>query len=1019
MTSARWLLALGLVVLLAAAYAGCEGGQAAPPFSYYEDQIQPIVQMGCALQTTGCHLSSPQGTAAGNLDLATYDSFMRRADVLPAYGPYPVGVLLLKSGAPVQIPVETFDGTVMITTDIRHAAGAGIQVDSRGYARLRQWIEAGHTRTGVPSDTLSENLGECTHGAGTFPGFVPSAAPSDTEAFNRFVSEVSPVLARCSGGSCHGAPIADLFLSCGETDEEKRWNYFIATQHLSDPVDSSELLRRPLSSQRGGTYHTGGTIFESTDDAGYAAMLAWATDVVARNPEIARETDTDEALRFFANRVQPVLVRKGCMFLNCHSPAMFHDLRLHGGSQGSFSRVATRRNYESSRLLLSLEASDPNQSRLIAKNLFPATLVSGADGIPHRGGSLLEDLGGGTGTVHPATLADCAGVDADAGDLNEIPAYCVLARWQAIERAAAIARGEILPATEVIRSVVWVVRPMDVGAPSDFDTYRPGADLVMASATVDGSGAITLGPTSSLLAGCGLMSASADVRTPAVSWDASKLAFAARSSADEPLRLYWMNEDGSSCEPIPDLASATARDAESGLLEHDFDPSFAPDGRIVFASTRGNLNCEGLSSCGPTRTPASMQPNANLYVYEPMASASVRQLTYLLNQELNPSFMLDGRVIMTAEKREPEFHQFAGRRINLDGGDYHPLFAQRPSVGFASATEIVELANRNFAVVAAPLDATHGAGSIVILNRSIGPDQVDRDPNDRFYIASTRMPVPGAFEGGAGAFRSPAPLPTGRMLVACDTTVTSLTSATYDFEICELDPRTGEVRRVAGSAGQADIEVVAVYGRANRGVFASRIDEANGHTTVDPGATDAIVRVQDFPLLATLVFSNTRTGRPIDSAIGGFDVLATTPPPDSAVSFGDVSDHVVTDSFGSVYVSDRLLGHVPLLGDDSALFQYRGGTPIRLRATDSSGAPLQFAAGAPFTGEIIQREEMQFYPGERANQMLPRRFFNGLCGGCHGSISGRELDVAVNVDVLTSASRTEARDATPVSLLTP
>lgn len=1015
MSSARWLLAAGLVVLLGAAYAGCETGQAAPPFSYYEDQIQPIVQMGCAMQTTGCHLASPQGTAAGNLDLTSYDSFMRRDDVLPAYGPYPVGLLLMKGGPPVEIPVETFDGTVMITTDIRHTAGAGIQVDSRGYTRLRQWIEAGHTRTGVPSNLLSTSIGECTHGAGTFPGFDPAAAPADAAAFNRFVSEVSPVLARCSGGSCHGAPTADLYLSCGETDEELRWNYFIATQHLSSPVASSELLRRPLSKQRGGTFHEGGTIFDSTSDAGYQVLESWATDVVTRNPDIADETDADEGLRFFANRVQPVLVRKGCMFLNCHSAAMFHDLRLHGGSQGSFSRVATRRNYEASRLLLSLESSDPNQSRIIAKNLFPTTLVPGADGIAHRGGSLFEDLGGGGGTLHPATLADCASIDADAGDLNEIPAYCVLARWQAIEREAAITRGEILPATELVRSVVWVTRPADVGSPTDFDTYRPGADLVMATPTIGADGAMTLGPTTSLLAGCGLSSASADVRTPAVSWDASKIAFAARSSASDPLRLYWMNEDGSSCAQIPDVPSGTARDSESGLLEHDFDPAFAPDGRIVFASTRGNLDCAGLDSCGPTRTPASMQPNANLYIYEPAAAVKVRQLTFLLNQEFNPSFMLDGRAIFTAEKREPDFHQFAARRINLDGGDYHPLFAQRPSAGFASATEVIELANRNFAMVAAPLDATNGAGAIVILNRSIGPDQTDRDPNDRFYISSTRIPAPGAFDGGAGAFRSPTPLPTGRLLVSCDTTASSLTAATYDFEICELDPRTGAVRRVAGSAGQADVDVVAVYARANHGNFMSRVDEPNGRTMVVPGEQDAVVRVHDFPLLATLLFANTRTGRPINPAIHGFDVLASSPPPDSAQGFGDVMSNVVSDAFGSVYVNDRVLGNVPLFGDGSAAFSFRGGTPIRLRPTDDAGRPLQFAAGDPFAGEMIQREQMQFYPGERVTQALPRRFFNGLCAGCHGSISGRELDVAVDIDVLTSASHTEARSAAPTS----
>jgi hypothetical protein len=58
---------------------------------------------------------------------------------------------------------------------------------------------------------------------------------------------------------------------------------------------------------------------------------------------------------------------------------------------------------------------------------------------------------------------------------------------------------------------------------------------------------------------------------------------------------------------------------------------------------------------------------------------------------------------------------------------------------------------------------------------------------------------------------------------------------------------------------------------------------------------------------------------------------------------------------------------------------------------------------------------MQYYPGEHLKQSMQRKLFDGVCAGCHGSISGRELDIAVNVDVLTSASRTLAADA-PVVL---
>src|SRR5262249_19313755 len=143
----------------------------------------------------------------------------------------------------------------------------------------------------------------------------------------------------------------------------------------------------------------------------------------------------------------------------------------------------------------------------------------------------------------------------------------------------------------------------------------------------------------------------------------------------------------------------------NGLLIHNFDPSYAPaeaaSSHIVFASTRGNLNAGVYDYQGPQRTPANTnKPNANLYMFEPAGgSTRGRQPTYLLNMERQPSFMSDGRLVFTAEKRAPNFYQLALRRINLDGGDYHPLYAQRGSIGYPEATQVVELADKNFAAI--------------------------------------------------------------------------------------------------------------------------------------------------------------------------------------------------------------------------------------------------------------------------------------------------------------------------------
>lgn len=990
-----------------------------PSGSYFEERIQPILRESCVRQNTGCHLATPEGTAAGNLDLSSYDAAMRRADVFTIYGPYAAPLALLKPGDPITVRVETFgepgdalaDRLVSIETNIAHAGGSTFDLGTEGYALLQEWIRNGHTRSGAPDRTLVANSGACRSGVGTAHGWDPAAPPGP--GFESFARDVQPVLREnCAGSSCHGNPIADMYLACGDNDEEVRWNHWVASQFISESTSTSELLRRPLSTLVGGTFHEGGNVLGSTDDVRYQALFAWVDSLTPeeRRPVVPAGVN-DRAFRFFANRVQPALVREGCMFLNCHSPSMFHDLRLRGGSGGHFGRLATIENYEEARLMLAVDASDPNESRIIAKNLYPSDQVSGAEGLAHRGGSLFEDFGAlPSGDLNSADPTDCASfsdADLDTGDLNTLPAYCVLARWHAIER-----EEEFGAAAAPIDAVVWVNRPAGVGRLDDFETYRGGATLMIADASVGAGDVVALAGDTELSSGCGFAAGSADIRQPAVSWDGLTVAFAARTSAAAPFRIYQVGVDGSSCAPVAGIAPAT--NEEAGIRLHDLDPAYAADGRLIFASTRGYLTDGPVGEAGPSRTPASLAPNANLFIRD--LDGTVRQLTFQLNQELAPSFMTDGRLIFTAEKRELEFHMMSGRRLNLDGGDYHPLFAQRESVGFRSATEIVELLDRNLAFVASNLDAADGAGVLGVVNRSIGPDQNDRPAGDRSYISSLDFPL-GTVDAPSGAYRSPAGLPTGHVLISCVRGATSLSAGGFAYRLCDLDLSTNAIVEIGGGAG-ANIDGVPVYRRSEREVFGSRFDEANGHTEIVAGATDAEVVITDFTLMATLLFSNIRTNRPLNRDIASVGVFWANPPPDSATSFAGLSD-VATDGFGMFYRGRTMLGTAPIDGDGSVSLLVTGGTPIQLMPLDSAGNPLAFdpALGGPFTGEMVQREHMTFYPGERIRQSFPRTFFNSLCGGCHGSITGRELDVAVDVDIFTSASpNVSAIDESPIDL---
>jgi hypothetical protein len=976
------------MLLTSLASISCKGAEQPEAKPYFDRTILPILQGSCAQQTAGCHRSDEKGNALGNLDTTSFEMLDRRRDLLVTYGPYGAPGLLAKVAGPSAVPVSTLDGTVAITTDIRHAANAGIDPTSDGYATIRRWLDGGATRNNVgPAAPKFTAVGPCKVSVPSAAGFDPKAAPP---GFSEFVDRVQPVLKKsCSAGSCHGNDVADLSLTCGETEEQQRWNAWIAAQFIAATPEASEIVRRPLSPARGGVYHEGGVVFDGTDDEGYKAILAWAKSVGPPKVDAS-----EEGLRYFANRVQPMMVRKGCMFLGCHSPSMFHDLRLSGGSGGQFSLAATRRNYEFSQLMLAIEAPDPNVSRLIKKNLFPYDRANDrtAIGTRHRGGALLEDVPRADVTSSaPPKLDDCKAHDLDKGDLNTIPGWCIFAKWHSIERKVAIAKGTIT--AEPLSGVAWIERAPNTDVPQAFDTFRGGAKLVLAAATMDAAGVVTMGAEDDLGAKCGL--SGADIRGPAVSWDGKKLAFAARANADSPLAIYTANADGSACSKHAKISAHDAR--SNGILVHDFDPTWAPDGRLVFASTRGAIKQSDVDYDGATRTPASMLPNSNLYILE---GDNIRQLTFLLNAELAPSFMLDGRLMYTAEKRAPGFYQLAARRQNLDGGDYHPLFAQRKSVGFEQLTEVAELADRNFVGIFSDKGALAGAGAVGVINRSLGPDQAARDPSDRFYLKSLHLPD-GAANGkpmSTGAYRSPSPLPTHGFLAS----YSAGNPYAFDggFDLVQVDAREG-TRTVLATrpAGRSIVEAVAVYARPNHGVFTSRLDEVNGATTIEPGARDALAHVLDMPMLGSLIFENTREGRKVDRMLSGLGLLESLPPPAGSTSFDGLDPaFVASDEYGKLWIKRRRLGKANIADDGSISFRIPGGMPF----------VLELYTGKDSVLSATQKEEMQLLPGERARIAFRGPLFDAQCGGCHGSISGREIDVHLTPDILTSASRVEA-----------
>lgn len=981
-------IAISLFALLAAA--GC-GDDDPPGSTYYERNIEPILIQFCAGNVAGCHVANdddPFQFAAGNLDVSSFERLQKRRDLMRPFGPYSVPVMLIKAVGETDELGFNYNGEFR-PLKVQHAGGPVFQVGSDAYLTLLTWMENGATENGLPPPAPPRTGdGPCSTAIPT--GFDPAEYTANAE-FARFRDDVQPLLNDCNSGNCHGTPQADFYITCGDDDDQLAFNFSQVWSFVDDPVDNSQVLQVPLAVQAGGYFHTGGEHFASRDSDEYRVIKEWATAV--GKVDFA---GGDAGKAFFEDHVQPVLVERGCSFEACHSPQATNDFKMRSGSQGFFSAIALERNYELlKKEFLAFEMPDVRRGRAVAKSILP---VFG--GIAHRGGPVLETPG--SGGAQPGTCPT-------PYDPATASAYCTFQEWLDVERAALIADGTVLPlGTGDTVPLVYVDRAEDhVAGPLEFDTYQADSDLMIATATVAADGSISAGAPASLLDNCAGASnrAVVDVRGPDVSFDGERVAFAMRTSADEPLSIYIVGIDGAGCTrvtpPQPD---------QNGIKIHNFDPAWAPDDQwLVFASTRG------ATGNGPSLSRRLFLPQADIWRMR-VDGSDPEPMTFLTNSEVNPQWKRIGQVTMTTEKVSEGFYQLAGRRINWDLTDYHPLLAQRaespfadpadptamaPSVGYQQATDVRESSNGDFLLILSDAGARGGAGTLAIFNRSVGPFELGRD--DPGFLKSVTIPDPAATgrvgSSSTGAYRSPFPLLDGRIMASYAEGFTGDlgTATSFNWDIVAVNPRTGEREAIIGGPG-AQVEAVLALKYPERDFFLNKRQLVFGGARDEQLAADneAWVHLPDAPVVMTLFDANLRRGRPFDLYSGARYIAAWT---EAGAPAGS------TANTGDIYQNRTYLGRAPLASDGSVRFRAPAGTPLLLELQDGDGNVL-----------FRMTEEHQLGPGEVISLGIAGELFDAVCGGCHGSVSGSELDVAVTPDALTGASESLSADSDPVTL---
>ena len=968
--------------------AGC--GDSPPGKTYFERSIQPILNDSCVRGTSGCHDAknndSQYDFAAGNLDLTSFENVQKRRDALTPFGPYPEALLLIKAVGPKQLKLQygyLADGTTprFLDIDVQHSGGGSrIDVGSDAYFTLKNWLDNGATENGLKPPTPART-GDGACSTAVPPGFTKAGfvnTPQKTMYFDAFVSSVQPVLERhgCNAGTCHGAPQSDFYITCGTDDDQRAFNFSQAWSFVNSPVDDSQILKIPLAVAAGGHGHTGGDQFASTDADDFKALRTWASGV-----GVLDFAGGDPVKQFFKDNVQPILLQRGCSFQGCHSPQAANDFKLRSGTQGFFSAVALQKNYELLKgEFMAMEFADARRSRAVAKPILEddPRIANQVGGMVHRGGAVLENQDGPSGPG--SNPAACGAFNAATSS-----PFCTIQEWVTRERAAMPGQVTDLAMGQPL-GIVYVKR---TAAPTasrlEFDTFQGNADLMKATSTLGAGGSLgTAGAETSLLNNCGgaLAAGPADVQAPEVAPDGNRIVFAARETAGDTLGIWIVDAQGNNCTRLtPNVAGV-----------HNFDPIFSPDGQeIVFASTRGKA--------GPTKSRRRFLPQSDLWRVRlsgafSIDSASYEQMTVLSNSEVGPAFMREGRMTMTTEKTSDGFYQLSGRRMNWDLTDYHPLLAQRKeslyvdgdiaakkaSIGYSSATDVREGADGNFMMILADVNQTTGApmtpgaqGALATFNRSVGPFEAGRSDNG--FLKSVRI------LDGALVYRNPVTAPDGTILV------------TKNFDLGSFNPRTLAFTPLFGSAG-VRVDAQLIMKVPTRVMYKNRRQLVFGGSGAASDTTHALVHMPDAPMLFTLFTGNLRRGHPVDAFRSAkyLKVELEAPCPTAGCSA----------NLNGIFEQRTDVGSFALADDGSVRVVLPAQKGLIFSLEDQDHKPV-----------VKMTEEHQLGPGESVSMGVTQSLFDVVCAGCHGSVSGSELDIGVSADALTGASRSLSATKTP------
>ncbi len=770
----------------------------------------------------------------------------------------------------------------------------------------------------------------------------------------------------CSSTACHGvddeafaeldpAYFAFPLDAQGHIRGEERLQHaFDRARHTLSPAGPifADLIRKPLDESLGGSSHRGGVQFRSMNDPALAALMSWA-----EAQPMERAQPLSSLAQRYAEDVQPLLARSGCMITNCHGSGASNSLIFDPGVLGEFDDGATLRNYEKVAFHLNLDTPDPRMARIVRK-IIPVD----RGGIFHRGGNEL--------------------FEEDDPDLAPLLDFMQHARVELGVEETGVETGIVFAATDPTPRELY-----DIGA------WQPGGDIYTLIPAAPGGDLRNL--TAAHHTG------PADVRDPSVSYDGTRIAFAMRRSPSDCLNLYVMNMDGSGLTQITRDTGTLA----NGLRVSNVEPLWGPDDRIYFTSTRSGVMADG-----------GRHPLSNIHRIDADGSHLV-QLTYSADNELAPAWRAFHQAGEEPELRTLDLTFTAVRgvgdrrhaplmRVPPDfRADYHPHFGtQHPDYQVFTAVSAFP-DDREVLILMDEANRWEG-GALALIDRNLGPSITDGgEPSVLGYVDPlVKLDVVGAdvqHRGSSpdGYYRDPQAMPDGTVVVSFDGAAIDHAdpTASPDPALYRLTLREREGNAVVIDSRRELVDIPGKVETDPTPIMVRRREEIGDpyeHLT----AGQPFGELLNFDMAVML----TVAGEDSPSNQKSFDETAAqirmvrfveqvAMTPADYPAWPDTStNRIGRGSHGM----RRIIGEMPTAADQSFNVELPAAVPFYVQAL----GPDRIAT---FTHNL----SVFVLPGEHLKNVTRREVWNNRCGGCHGSRSGRPSDTVGAPDVLTQASR--------------